>query len=796
MKHLIQGFLGCLAFGIPFFGNAEDSAGYSAVMEEVVVTAQQREERAMATPVAVNAFTADDIIATGALSIQDISDFIPGLDIGDGSTTQTGISIRGISSPNISSGGDPSVATFYDGSYVPRAATTIPFSDIERVEVLKGPQGTLFGRNATAGVVNTIPNAPTTAEQQGYLRARLGNYSLQRYEGMFNMPVNDAWAIRLNALISDRDGIVKNVGVGPEPGDEGVKVGRVSVLRQVNERTSVQLSVEAEDRSEAPRAAIGVGPYAYGDTDTEKLNPFSGTTDHDVVDARESRDMIGYSLKVNHELSDRLSLFAITSFRDWETENLEEEDGTADIRRYFDTNNIEDSDIWYNEIRLSYVNDRMDLIVGATFSQENLKQTTDVHLTADAYMQYLTVQSVGADQREAAQNSHAWDLYGDDEATYLAISNGQGIAFLPPSFSGQIFTETMENTGDFDNRGVFADLSYMLTEQWRVAGGLRYSRDNKTYTWKTNPSDLDWPVAPAILNYNPGDVDDDPSNDFDRYERSDSWSKVTGRLVTDWQFSDQAMAYASVATGYRSGGFDGQTFRSLVVDPFDPEETINYELGLKGDFFENTLRVEAAVFYMELDNKQETRSTKDSPDDPTASPKVVSGEEDIEGVELVVTWSLNEDLRFEASSTYRESESVLERYFNASGEPAGGDTQVGRADTDYALRVDWTPRIPTGSLLVHVDYVFEEDSGPDRNTTVFFEGPWYFQDKKQLSARVSWLSPDGVLELALWGQNLLDEEYATNPGGFVADPVNGLAAAHTRLDDPLTWGMGFRWTFF
>ena len=100
-------------------------------MEEVVVTAQQREERAMSTPVAVNAFTAEDIIATGALSIQDISDFIPGLDIGDGSTTQTGISIRGISSPNISSGGDPSVATFYDGSYVPRAATTIPFSDIE-----------------------------------------------------------------------------------------------------------------------------------------------------------------------------------------------------------------------------------------------------------------------------------------------------------------------------------------------------------------------------------------------------------------------------------------------------------------------------------------------------------------------------------------------------------------------------------------------------------------------------------------------------------------------------------------
>ena len=161
-----------------------------------------------------------------------------------------------------------------------------------------------------------------------------------------------------------------------------------------------------------------------------------------------------------------------------------------------------------------------------------------------------------------------------------------------------------------------------------------------------------------------------------------------------------------------------------------------------------------------------------------------------------MTWSLNAAWRREASSAYRGSESVLERYFNANGEPAGGDTQVGRADTDYALRLDWTPRVPTGSLLVHVDYVFEEDSGPDRNTVVLFEGPWYFQDKKQLSARIAWLSPDEVLEVALWGQNLLDEDYATNPGGFVADPVNGLAAAHTRLDDPLTWGMGFRWTLF
>ena len=163
------------------------------------------------------------------------------------------------------------------------------------------------------------------------------------------------------------------------------------------------------------------------------------------------------------------------------------------------------------------------------------------------------------------------------------------------------------------------------------------------------------------------------------------------------------MAYASVATGYRSGGFGGQTFRSLIVDPFDPQETTNYELGLKGDFVDEWLRIEAALFHMEIDNKQETRSTKDSPDDPTASPKVVSGEEEIEGIELIATLGITDDLRLEISSSYRESESVLEPYFDAAGEPAGGDTQISRADTDYTLRLEWTAEFPTGYLLVHMD---------------------------------------------------------------------------------------------
>lgn len=768
---------------------AQSKEGYNITLEEVVVTAQQRVETSMTTPVTVNAFTAQDLVNTGALSIQDIGDFMPGVEIGESSPTQTGITIRGVSSPNISTGGDPSVATFYDGAYVPRSATTIPFSDLARTEVLKGPQGTLFGRNATAGVISIIPNAPSTEEFEGYLKARLGNFNLQRYEAMVNYPVSDNFAIRANLLTSNRDGIVDNIGVGPDPGDEGVTTGRISALWHVSDATSLQFSVDVEDRDEAPRTTIGVGPYAYKGT----LDPFISKVQNDVVGAEETREMQGYSIKLNHEISDEWSLYAISSYRDWETTNLEDEDGTSDLRRYFDTNNIEESDIFYNEARFNFVTDKIDLIVGANYSQQDLFQRTDTHTTADSYMQFLTpVLGPEFGLGNLDLNDHLWDFLGNDDKTYLTYSGLAGIALLPPSMSGELVTETIDNSGEFTNWGVFADVTYQLTDTLRLAAGLRYSYDEKEYSWKTFPSEVMWPVAPLVVTYDPSVTGVAPENYYDKFTRNDDWSKVTGRAVVDWQFSENAMTYFSIATGYKSGGFDGQAFEAVLVDAFAPEEVTNYELGIKGDFFDNSLRLEAALFYMELDNRQDTRDAKQDPSDLTSQPTVISGDEETEGVEIIATWSVTDDLRIQASGTYREKEAVFEQYFDGNGDIKGGDSENSKADNDYTIRVDWTPNIPVGYLLVHVDYVYDEDNGLNDDTTFFVRGPYYFQNQKLLSARVAWMNDDDTLEVALWGKNLLDNNYASNPGGFVAGP---LAAAHTNIDDPITYGIDVRYSF-
>lgn len=795
---------------------AERKGGYNLALEEVIVTAQKREEDFMSVPGAVSAFTAQDMVNTGAATIQDIDAFIPGVEIGDAvsGSTQLGITVRGVNSPNISSGQDPSVATFYDGSYMPRAVTSIPFTDIARTEVLKGPQGTLFGRNATAGVVNIVPNKPHQ-EFEGFAKARLGTNDLVRVEGMVNVPVTDTVAFRGNLFSNQRNGNTETATNGGDFRDEGYWAARGVLLWAPSDDTEIQLAADYEDRDEMPRPGIGVSKYAYQGSD----DPFRSNDRHDVVgdgqeynsartNEEETRDMYGVSLQINQVINDEWDVFGIVSYRDWETTNLQEEDGTPDPRRYLDTNNIEDSNIFYSEIRFSYVDDKINLITGANYSQEDVFQRTDIGLTTDSYMQLLSGELLPEAQAlglippdiELGLDDHIWDYFGEaPDATYLFFSGfasdltGVPTAVLPPSFAGQYFTETMDNTGDFVNWGVFADVTYQLTDTIRVAAGLRYSYDEKEYTWQTHDNSFeDWPFLPFRVNYLPSQTGAPQEEWYDKYTAEDDWSKTTGRFVVDWQFTDYAMTYFSVATGYKSGGFDGQSFTSLTTGAFDPEEMTSYEIGLKGDFFEDSLRTEIAVFHHELDGRQRSTDIKEGPDDPTAAPGVVSSDDEADGVELVVTWSITDTLRVAGLTTYRETDSISDLYYNSAGDLSGGDNSTSETNTEYTLKLDWTPEIAYGYMLLHINYQFREDPGPNKDTAIFTTGSWYFQDKKLLNARLAWSNEEDNIEVALWGSNLLDEEYAGNPGGLAAAD---LGAYHTTPEDTLTWGLDLRYSF-
>lgn len=782
--------------------------GQDIMLEEIIITAQKREQDAMTVPITVDTFSASDIEVVGAKDIKDIANYIPGFETGDG-ITQVGMTIRGVSSSNISSGGDPSVATFYDEVYLPQQAATVTFSDMDRVEVLKGPQGTLFGRNAAAGVVNLVPNQPV-ADFEGFVSLKAGNYDLIRAEAMVNTPLTDNLFMRANIFTNQRDGYIDNVGTGPDVGDQDNQAARLAFLWNLSEATNLQLSYDYDTVDNSPRGAIGVGPFAYND------KPLSGKINNDVISGEETRDMYAVTAKLNHEFNDNMSMKYITSYRDWDTENREDEDGTGELTSYVDINTAYDSDIFYNELQFHFVNDRFDWITGASYSKESVEQNLDMTIFTDSEARLITnnfglpgldyywdpdqfaatltnfggLIGVGADcigitgAELAAKNGTATDCYDQ-----TANSLGDQRIFGPTPWAGNQWQESVDNEGDLYNWGIYTDVDITITDSFNLILGLRYSHDEKDYSWFT-PTNTFAALRPGtpnlIMGVNAGDVLDQ------KVKATEEWDETTGRVVANYQFTEDAMTFLSYSTGYKAGGFDS-LLQSTATDPFDPEEVTNYEWGLKGTLLDNRLRTQLSVFRMEVDNRQ--RSVDVLPEGGIAEiPTIINGDQTIDGVELTLDWVVLESLRLGAITTYRDEEAEWETFQTLDGPQTDKDSDS--TDIEYTLTLDWMPVIPWGEMLFHVDYVFQEQSlDDDPNYRPEYDDIENFNDDMEfLNARLAWFSADDRYEVAIWGQNLLDNQYTGIPSGLASDSST-LNAAFVTTNAPLTYGADFKYSF-
>ncbi|HEY8569928.1 TonB-dependent receptor, partial [Microbulbifer sp.] len=780
---------------------------------EIIVTAQKREQNALEVPVTVDTFSTADMENTNALKLSDMADYIPGFEAGSG-VTQSALSIRGVSSSNISAGGDPSVAVFYDDAYVPAPATSMSFSDMQRVEVLKGPQGTLFGRNAAAGTVNLVPNPPQQ-DFEAFVSTRVGNHGLTQLEGMVNAPLADNFFVRGNLMSFQRDGFVENVFPGgDDAGAEDIVTGRVAALWQISDKTAAQLSYDWDEVDNAARQAIGVSEYAYS------TNPFDHKVENDVVNGGETRSMSSVNAKLTHAFDDAWSMKWVSNFRQWETTNREEEDGTADITRYLDTNNVFDSDISYHELQVNFSGDRLTAVMGANYSHENIYQRTDVTASAESITRLVTTNIVndptlrgmveGAagemglamlDSIDHLWNADDWALFTtmvagtalpQDGVYYDMVSQQLGIGgmLFGPEFGGEYWTESVENTGDFTNYGVYADFDYELSDNISVLAGLRYSTDEKTFTWETPGTSFrdmrgDLPVEEVIFSaadaYNVGEG---------VRRASDKWSATTGRVVGQYHFTDDAMAYLSYSTGYKSGGFD--SLNLLTADnPIEPEEVDNIELGIKGDLLDN-LRVQLSYFDMTVDNRQRSVESK-RPESANALPTVINGDQQFNGVEITVDWMATESMRFGLVTTVRDADSQWEPYYDAQGE-LQSERQKSSVDTAYTVTFDWAPAISVGDLNLHLDYIFAENSDQLEPGFVasFSDIEGVGADDKRLNGRMVWMSGGGRYELALWGRNLLDNERTGIPSGR---SMAVFGTPYTSVSEPRTYGAEVRYNF-
>ena len=375
------------AAAVPGLAMAQDAAADG--IEEVLVTAQRRTQSLQDVPIAIQVVDSTLIDAVAAENMGDLNGFVPGLVVSDGSPTQPRYQIRGIQTDDFGVGTEPAVGVYVDGIYAARSgASLLAFNDVERIEVLKGPQGTLFGRNSAAGAISIVTRQPED-EFHSKVRVRVGEYGKQYYEGMLNTPLSDSVALRINGVYNKSDGWLEDAATGQDLMPEENWAGRVALRWKLSDQTSATLSWDHDDLDQLARPAIGLIPVQAGQTQipypadpATYIDPRKAPVYNDVIGNEESRQLDQVNLFIDHTFG-AVDFRSSTSWRQFDTVNREDEDGTNLIATYFDTANIEDNESFYQEFKFSGKTSAIDWVGGVSYYKEKANQISDTHTFTD-----------------------------------------------------------------------------------------------------------------------------------------------------------------------------------------------------------------------------------------------------------------------------------------------------------------------------------------------------------------------------------------------------------------------------
>jgi iron complex outermembrane receptor protein len=355
---------------------------------EVAVTAQRRTQNLEDVPIAVEAVSADFIEKITADSFADIGNFVPGLVISADSPTQPHYQLRGIGAFDFGVGTDPAVGIYIDGVYAARSgASLLAFNDIDRIEVLRGPQGTLFGRSSAAGAISVITKKPSNIEA-GSIDVRFGNEGKERVEAMLNTPIAGNMAFRINLVINRANGFHTDAATGKELDTQKNWAGRAAYRWDLSSGTKLVVAWNHDSVNQLARPAIGLVPVPPAGatppvlppnphfTGAGLLNAISAPIFNDLLpNPSESRTLNDFVVTLEHHF-EGIVLHSTTDYRLFKTLNREDETGTDSYTTYFDTANIEHNSSWYQELRLSGDDSIADWVTGVSYSYEHARQTS------------------------------------------------------------------------------------------------------------------------------------------------------------------------------------------------------------------------------------------------------------------------------------------------------------------------------------------------------------------------------------------------------------------------------------
>lgn len=578
----------CLAVTatMPAVASAQEVAAASDVgdgVDDIVVTAQRREQNLQDVPIAVTAFSGDTMADLGIQSSADIASVVPNVEIGlpAGQGNQPLIYIRGVGLSDTNSNNAGPNGVYVDEVYVGSpGAQTFQLFDLERIEILKGPQGTLYGRNATGGAINFISAKPSS-EFQAQASLSYGSYDTISGEAAVGGPLADTVRFRLSATGTHSNGYIHNLLTGGRENGQGSFALRGQIAVDVTDNFDALLNVHGgrvDVRSPQYRS-LGLLDPATGFTTpcapdaigaNQCGNIFGYVSPEGFYDGNYNRsnrlevENLGGSVRFNWYLGD----VTLTSISAYDHNNkLHREDSDAGPNSILNIDYGVRSDGFTQELRLSGSGGALTWVAGAYYLHELLKQNQTA------------------------------DLFGD----LRALTPGGGADTIGAATGGApvLFSRTL-NRQTTEAASVFGQVDIELAPMFRATLGGRYNYERKHFVAGAQLEDdvIDGtPIPGGIL----------PRHAFDNRA---SFNNASFKIGLDYDIAEDAMAYASVSTGFKSGGFNGgflsfdPTEAARQAQPFDEETLTAYEVGLKSTLFDRRLRFNAAAFYYDYQNLQ------------------------------------------------------------------------------------------------------------------------------------------------------------------------------------------------
>lgn len=706
-------------------------------MEEIVVTVQKREQNLQDVGISVTALDSKAMDRAGIEDVSRIELVTPGVSYGYiGSDAK--ISIRGANSNNTFADNSSIAGFFVDGVYRPRASQqSQAYFDVERIEVLKGPQGTLYGRNTFAGAINLHTNRPDTEEMSGGFKASYSRFSKLTTEGFINAPVSDNFALRFAFNTKDSDGWIENKGSGEDLGQDESRNYRISALWTPTEDLDVLLrytsiseegitaGIFAAEGTCQPVNASGVTD-AYG-SQVNCSNPYPGASGNAFfdspyevatdVDSERDNEENNISLDVSWAINDTLSLRSITSYTDFDSA--------------FDT----DGD-WSNQPGYVYY---WDEEVHSVTQEVQLISDGDGALTWTAGL-YYSVDDIG---------------FGFSQYRVAPFSN-----------SDYADWQNIETTTE----GAFFQAEYDLTDDLRIIAGVRNNQEEKdTETFSASSNDINGNPLPGVN----ADGLDGRARDLYRYtlrpERSAvrEFDIVTWKLGTEWDVNDNVMAFASVSTGFLSGGVNADG------SPFEQQESKAFELGLKSRWADDSVQLNLSLYRNEFTNLTTQQLINLGGGDVTIT--VNGGEIETTGLEAELVWMPTEKWLISANASFMDNEygtfGAANPFEEANGAPVAfldldGETPPWSPDMTLSLSVgyDWDLG-EMGRLTPFLQMYYSDEYNTDDVVTYSTQK----QDSySKTDLRLIWTSADENISAEAFIENIEDEEVLarTNVGGF------------------------------